>query len=66
LGVVLGTLLGGYCARYVRGLLFRVEPFEPLTLVAPIVVLLVVGALAAAVPARRAASVDPMVALRDE
>jgi len=66
LGLVLGTLLGGYGARYVRGLLFGVEPFEPLTLVAPVVVLLLVGALAATVPARRAASVDPMVALRDE
>ena len=66
LGLVLGTLLGGYCARFVRGLLFGVEPFEPLTLVAPVVVLLLVGALAATVPARRAASVDPMVALREE
>jgi predicted permease len=66
LGLVLGTLLGGYCARFVRGLLFGVEPFEPLTLAAPIVVLLLVGALAATVPARRAASVDPMVALREE
>jgi len=50
----------------VRGLLFGVEPFEPLTLVAPIAVLLLVGALAATVPARRAASVDPLVALREE
>jgi predicted permease len=66
LGVVLGTAFGAYGARFLTALLYDVEPLEPATVLAPIAVLLVVGAVAAAVPARRAASVDPLVALRDE
>jgi ABC-type antimicrobial peptide transport system permease subunit len=50
----------------VKSLLFGVPPGDPLTMVGAILVLLVVGALAAYMPARRAARVDPMVALRWE
>ena len=43
---------------------FQVSPYEPPTFVAVGVLLLVTGLAAAFVPARRAARVDPMVALR--
>ena len=66
IGVVAGVALAIYGGRFVRVLLYRVEPLDPVTLAAPLVALLVVGAIAASIPARRAASVDPIVALRDE
>ena len=45
-------------------LLYEVEPMDPMSVFLPVAGLLLVGTLAAVVPARRAASVDPMVALR--
>ena len=47
-----------------RLLFFQVSPFDSLTFVAVGVLLLVTGLAAAFVPARRAARVDPMAALR--
>jgi ABC-type antimicrobial peptide transport system permease subunit len=47
-----------------RALLFEVSPADPGTYVVVTAVLLVVAVVAAYVPARRAASVDPMLALR--
>jgi putative ABC transport system permease protein len=46
--------------------LFEVSPFDPLTLCACAIVTIGMVAIAAAVPARRAASVEPMQALRTE
>jgi ABC-type antimicrobial peptide transport system permease subunit len=67
----LGTIagIGGALAlgRFVRRLLFQVTPFDPVALVAASVSLLLVASAAAYLPARRAASLDPVVALkRDE
>jgi predicted permease len=62
-GLVAGVLLGG---RFVGTLLYEVTPLDPETLALPVIVLLTVAVLAAVVPARRAAAVDPMVALREE
>ena len=65
-GVVLGTAgaftLGSLMSRF----LFGVRPVDPFTYVGVAVVLLVVAAVAAFLPARRAAAVDPIVALRYE
>jgi ABC-type antimicrobial peptide transport system permease subunit len=47
-------------------LLFRVSPTDPPTFAGGIVVLMTVAVMAAALPARRAARTDPMVALRSE
>jgi ABC-type antimicrobial peptide transport system permease subunit len=49
-----------------RSLLFGVTPLDPLTYVVAGGALLCVGALAASVPARRAARIDPVEALRQE
>jgi putative ABC transport system permease protein len=53
-------------ARMVRSQLFGVSPFDPLTLLAGTMLVALVALLAAMLPARRAASVEPMKALRTE
>ena len=65
-GVVAGIAVALGFARLMSGLLFGVRPTDPATLI--VLPLLLTGAalLAAYLPARRAASVDPMVALRYE
>lgn len=62
-GLAAGLVLG---ERFVVTLLYDVKPFDPETLILPLAALVAIAVLAAIVPARRAASVDPMVALRDE
>jgi putative ABC transport system permease protein len=65
-GIVLG-LAGALAATSVmRSLLFGIEPFDPLTFIAVVLLLAVIAALACYLPARRAAAVDPLVALRTE
>jgi ABC-type antimicrobial peptide transport system permease subunit len=66
IGAGAGLLAAMTLSRAVRALLFRVEPVDPVALMASIGVLLVVALAAAFVPARRAAQVDPMAALRCE
>jgi len=65
-GIILG--LGGAFAltRVMRTLLFGVEPSDPLTFVAVSLLLLAIALLACWLPARRAARVHPMEALRYE
>jgi len=64
LGTVLGTGLALALARGIQILLFGVEPWDPAIFGAIIAVLLSTGLVAALLPARRAAGVDPAVALR--
>ncbi len=66
LGLVVGLALSYGVAGLVRGLLFGVEPTDPLTLAAGAGVLVLSALSAAYLPARRAATVDPMVSLRHE
>jgi predicted permease len=61
-GVLVALLLG----QAIQGLLFGVQPADPLTIVGVSAVLLLVGALACLVPARRAAGIDAIAALRFE
>ena len=68
--VLLGLLLGigGALAlsRLMDGLLFGVGATDPLTFIAVALVLLAVAAVACLIPARRATTIDPLVALRAE
>ena len=65
-GLLIGLLGSFAAARLIAGLLYGIGPSDPLTLGATSVVLLAVALLACYVPARRAARVDPIVALRCE
>ena len=62
LGLV-GALAGG---KLVRGLLYGMEPTDPLTLAVVAGMLLAIALLAALLPARRATKVDPIIALRTD
>jgi len=66
IGVLVGLTGAMVASRAVVSLLFGISPLDPLTYSAVSLVLLVVSAIACLVPARRAASVDPMEALRAE
>jgi ABC-type antimicrobial peptide transport system permease subunit len=65
-GVALSAPLAWWLGRYLRAQLYGIEPADPWTLGLAATGMLAVAALAAAIPARRAAHVDPMRALRDE
>jgi putative ABC transport system permease protein len=65
LGVVIGLAAAFGLARFVRSMLYEVAPNDPLTFGGVAVVLAAVAMAAALVPARRAARVDPCVALRE-
>jgi ABC-type lipoprotein release transport system permease subunit len=65
-GAALGLAGALLLSRSAASLLYEVSPFDPLSFALGAGVLLLVAALAAVFPARRAASVDPMVALRAE
>ena len=65
-GAAAGVLLAFGSARIVSSLLFQVSPYDPAVAVAAVCALLAVGTTACLVPARRAASVEPMQALRME
>ncbi|MGH9445480.1 MAG: ABC transporter permease, partial [Terriglobia bacterium] len=66
IGVAIGILGALVVTRFLSSLLYGVKPNDPLTLISVALVLLAVALVACYIPARRAASVDPMVALRHE
>jgi ABC-type antimicrobial peptide transport system permease subunit len=65
-GVTVGTGLALASGQLVRGYLYGVSAHDGWTLAGSAALLLACGLLAAFLPARRAASVDPMQALRTE
>ena len=65
-GVVTGLVGSFLLTRFMRSLLFEIGPNDPVTLVGVALLLMTATMLASYIPARRAAKVDPMVALRYE
>ena len=65
-GIVIGMAGAFALTRYLTTLLFNVPPIDWLTYIIVAAVLVIVALLACAIPARRAAKVDPLVALRYE
>lgn len=66
IGMALGMAGALLLTRLMSTLLFQIAPLDPLTFACVAIVLFAVSQLACYLPARRAASVDPMVALRSE
>lgn len=65
-GAVAGIAVAFASARTMNSLLFNVSPYDPVVTAAAVCTLLGVGAIACLLPARRAAAVEPMQALRTE
>ena len=66
IGGGVGLILSAMFARLLATMLFGVQPLDPMTFAAVIVLLLVTATLAIAGPAWRATRIDPAVALRTD
>jgi ABC-type antimicrobial peptide transport system permease subunit len=65
IGVVIGLIASFFLTRYLQTLLFGIGTHDTIVFVLVPIVLLMVATLACYLPARRATTVDPIVALRD-
>ena len=65
-GVALGIVVAVGAGRVIQGLLYEVQPHDPSTFVSVPLAVLVVVAVACAIPARRASGIAPVEALRGE
>jgi len=65
-GAAVGVPAALAAARLVKSQLFALDPWDPLTITCATIVLFAAGALAGFLPARRAASVEPTLALRSD
>jgi predicted permease len=63
-GLASGIVGAVFAARVIRGLLFGVEPYDPLTLIAVVTAMGVIGVVACWIPALRAARIDPAITMR--
>jgi predicted permease len=65
-GALVGVPVAALLGRLTQSLLFGVEPFDPLSIAAAVLLPMLVAILAATAPARRASRLDPIAALRAE
>lgn len=66
IGTVLGLLASAYATRLVESYLLGVQAIDPVSFTGALLELVTVALVASAVPARRAASADPLHVLRTE
>jgi putative ABC transport system permease protein len=64
IGLALGLVGAYFATRVMRGLLFGVEPDDPVTLLGVAAIMAFIGLVACWVPARRAARIDPAISMR--
>ena len=64
-GIAIGLIAAVGLTRLMASLVFGIETSDPITIVATVIVLAGIALLACCVPARRAARIDPIIALRD-
>jgi predicted permease len=64
MGLVLGVTGAFLATGAIRGLLFGVAPTDPLTFIGVVVLMAAIGIVACWIPARRAARIDPVIAMR--
>jgi ABC-type antimicrobial peptide transport system permease subunit len=65
-GLVIGIAASLAAMQAAASILFGLKPGDPLTLASAAILLVVVAVVASTIPARRAAALDPMLALRQE
>ena len=65
-GLALGLAAAIAGTRFLASFLYRLEPNDPTTLAAACIILAIAAAVAGFLPARRAANLNPMTALREE
>ncbi len=66
IGIACGLGAAAGLAKLMRGMLYQIDPADPMTFASVAALVLIVATLAALIPARRAMRVDPMIALRHE
>jgi len=65
-GCAIGTIAAVFATRLLRSFLFQVDSLDPIILVLAAVSILLLALAASVIPARRAASIEPVQALRME
>ena len=65
-GVASGVVAALALTRYVRSMIFGIEPNDPLSIAIAVAAMVIVAIAATSIPARRASRVDPIIALRAE
>jgi len=65
-GLLIGVTASFWLMRLTNNMLFGIEPTDPGVMLTAVALIIVTATLAGYLPARRAAAVDPMTALRDE
>jgi ABC-type antimicrobial peptide transport system permease subunit len=65
-GCGLGAIVTVFATRLMRSMLFQVDPLDPVVIVLAAISIFLLALAASVIPARRAASVEPMQALRAE
>ncbi|HEX8713831.1 MAG TPA: hypothetical protein VF730_18295, partial [Terracidiphilus sp.] len=66
IGSVAGVILGVMATRVLAFIVYQATPKDPVVLFGVTATMLLLGLLAALIPARRALAVDPLILLRDE
>jgi predicted permease len=66
IGCGIGAVAAIFATRLLRSLLFQVDPLDPIVIVSAAILIFLLALAASLIPARRAASIEPMQALRNE